>query len=138
MAPRGTPSTKKKRTAKKSGKIRFPELLAFDREMMSGGQISLFDDTPEHVIGVDEVGRGCLAGPVVAAAVILPEESLRNGLGEELSALNDSKVLSAETRSRLNNSIRAGAHWAIGEASPEEIDDINILWASLLAMRRAI
>ena len=82
--------------------------------------------------GVDEAGRGPLAGPVVAAAVIL--DPLRPIVG-----LDDSKKLSAKKRERLADEIRANAlAWAVAEASVEEIDRLNILQASLLAMRRAV
>ena len=82
--------------------------------------------------GVDEVGRGPLAGPVVAAAVILDPD-------RPIDGLNDSKKLSARRRETLAVKIRARAlAWAVAEASVEEIDGINILQASLLAMRRAV
>jgi ribonuclease HII len=82
--------------------------------------------------GVDEVGRGCLAGPVYAAAVILPQ---RHGL----IGLADSKQLSAERREALAPKIRRRAlAWAIGIATVEEIDRINILQATFLAMARAV
>jgi ribonuclease HII len=84
-----------------------------------------------HVVGVDEVGRGPLAGPVVAAAVILDPDRIPEGL-------NDSKKLTAKKRAALNNLIRQHTIFAIGEASVEEIDQVNILQASFLAMRRAI
>ncbi len=84
------------------------------------------------IAGVDEVGVGPLAGPVVAAAVILPDAI-------ELPQLNDSKKLSPEAREILSSVIRERAvAWAIGEVSPEEIDRINIYQASLEAMRRAV
>jgi ribonuclease HII len=82
--------------------------------------------------GIDEVGRGCLAGPVYAAAVILP---VRHGL----KGLADSKALSAAEREALDPQIRAAAlAWAIGIASVEEIDRVNILRATFLAMARAV
>lgn len=82
--------------------------------------------------GVDEVGRGCLAGPVVAAAVILPKD-YKNEL------LMDSKKLNKKTREKLKKTIEKDAiSWAIAEASHTEIDEINILNASFLAMHRAI
>lgn len=82
--------------------------------------------------GVDEAGRGPLAGPVVAAAVILDPV-------QPIIGLNDSKKLSAKRREALAVEIRAKAlAWAVAEASVEEIDRINILQASLLAMRRAV
>lgn len=84
------------------------------------------------VCGCDEAGRGPLCGPVVAAAVILP-------LGCEIEGLNDSKKLSEKKREKLFDIIKERAvAYAIAEASPEEIDDINILNASMLAMRRAV
>jgi ribonuclease HII len=82
--------------------------------------------------GCDEVGRGCLAGPVVAAAVIFPSTYSNPWI-------NDSKKLSKADRNELIDDIKANARaWAIGEASVEEIDQINILNASFLAMKRAI
>ncbi len=82
--------------------------------------------------GCDEAGRGCLAGPVVAAAVILPKQY-------QLQGLNDSKLTSAKTRDALRRTIEAEAiSWAVGICSPEEIDQINILQASFLAMHKAL
>ncbi|XWN34927.1 MAG: ribonuclease HII [Roseivirga sp.] len=82
--------------------------------------------------GCDEVGRGCLAGPVVAAAVILPKNFFH-------PLLNDSKQLTPKQRQLLSPLIQEQAlDWAIGTASPAEIDTINILRASYLAMHRAI
>jgi len=88
---------------------------------------------PEGLVcGVDEAGRGPLAGPVVAAAVILDPAN-------PIVGLNDSKKLSAKRREALAIEIRAKAlAWAVSEASVEEIDQINILQASLLAMQRAV
>jgi ribonuclease HII len=83
------------------------------------------------VAGVDEVGRGPWAGPVVAAAVILNEDDFPDGL-------DDSKKLTKRMREQLYEKIREGATVGIGQASVEEIDALNILQASLLAMRRAI
>lgn len=82
--------------------------------------------------GCDEAGRGCLAGSVFAAAVILPA-------GYDNSALNDSKKLTERRRYELREQIMADAEaWAVGEVTPEEIDRINILKASFLAMHRAL
>ena len=82
--------------------------------------------------GCDEAGRGCLAGPVFAAAVILPKD-FRNEL------LNDSKKLSEKNRNELRIVIEQQAiAWAVASVTPEEIDEINILNASYLAMHRAI
>jgi len=82
--------------------------------------------------GCDEAGRGCLCGPVVAAAVILPRD-----YANEL--INDSKQLSGKIREVLAGEIKEKAlAWAVASASPQEIDDINILNASFLAMSRAV
>ncbi len=82
--------------------------------------------------GCDEAGRGCLAGSVYAAAVILPKD-YRN------DALNDSKRLSASRRYKLREEImRDAVAWAVGVVTPSEIDEINILNASILAMHRAV
>lgn len=82
--------------------------------------------------GCDEAGRGCLAGPVVAAAVILPANA-------RLPGLNDSKKMSAAARENLRPLIeRQAIAWCVASASPEEVDAINILNASFLAMHRAI
>ena len=82
--------------------------------------------------GCDEAGRGCLAGSVFAAAVILPRD-YKN------AALNDSKKLTAKKRYALREQIERDAlAWAVGEVKPEEIDKVNILHASFLAMHRAI
>lgn len=86
----------------------------------------------EAVCGIDEAGRGPLCGPVVAAAVILP-------CGLVIEGLNDSKKLTEKKREALFDIIKEQAvAYAIAEASPQEIDEINILNASMLAMRRAV
>lgn len=125
----GDTSTKAsgRKRGKKCGHL--PELLAFDQNLSkSSSNIVL--------IGIDEVGRGCLAGPVVAGAAILPE------LGPELKAvlecLNDSKLLDADLRDELSLVLTDICIHAIGEATVEEIDEINILQATYLAMRRAL
>ncbi|HMT08102.1 MAG TPA: ribonuclease HII [Pyrinomonadaceae bacterium] len=99
--------------------------IAFEQQAYSEGY--------RYVAGVDEVGRGCLAGPVVAAACILDiSKSLPTGI-------DDSKKLSAIKRESITELIKANAiTYAIGEASAEEIDEINILEATKLAMLRAI
>lgn len=103
-----------------------PELPSrdFELECQSRGYL--------RVAGVDEVGRGCLAGPVVAAAVILPAGELPEGI-------NDSKMLSPKRRAELSVLIKAiaVAH-SIGFSTVEEIDEINILQATRLAMQRAV
>ena len=83
------------------------------------------------VAGVDEVGRGSLIGPVYAAAVIL-----NKSIDKKL--LKDSKTITKDRRKLLSNYIKKNSIWAIGKASKNEIDKINILQASLLAMKRAI
>ncbi len=89
--------------------------------------------TPERTIcGVDEAGRGPLAGPVFAASVIFDADNPIDGLA-------DSKTLSAPRRDELANVIRTQARaWAIASASVEEVDSLNILWATMLAMKRAV
>lgn len=102
-------------------------------ESSKNKQIALAWDVPAGLIaGVDEAGRGPLAGPVVAAAVILDELN-------PISGLADSKKLSARQRERLHDEIYAKALCcSIGQASVAEIDQFNILQATLLAMRRAV
>lgn len=90
-----------------------------------------------QIIGVDEVGRGPLAGPVVAAAVCLPPIDPESDLAKDLSTLNDSKEVPHDERLRLAEVIKSIAIYAIAESTVEEIDTINILQASLLAMKRA-
>lgn len=90
-------------------------------------------DLPRPVAGVDEAGRGPLAGPVVAAAVLAPD-------GWDLEGLDDSKKLKASIREELASRIRQcpGVHWGVGIATAQEIDQFNILQATFLAMRRAV
>ena len=91
-----------------------------------------FDRSFIHPLaGVDEVGRGTLAGPVVAAAVILDFKNLPNDI-------NDSKKVSKKNREIISTKILENSITSIGHATVEEIDDINILRASLLAMKRAV
>lgn len=93
---------------------------------------SLYSNGYKAVCGVDEAGRGPLAGPVCAAAVILPK-------GLEIPGLNDSKKLTDKKRRELFPIIKEQAiAWGIGFASEQEIDEINILQATFLAMQRAI
>ncbi len=85
-----------------------------------------------HVAGVDEVGRGCLAGPVVAAAVVLHPD-------KHIAGVSDSKLVPTAERERLYERIlRHAVAWAVADADPAEIDRINIHQASLRAMQRAI
>lgn len=113
-------TSKKKTSAKVSSDIKLdlPEIAWRDFE-------------PAPVIGVDEVGRGCLAGPVYAAAVIFKSALLND-------QVTDSKLLSEERREELADLILKEHHVGIGYATVEEIDEINILQASLLAMKRAV
>ena len=98
--------------------------FSYEKELMSSGY--------KYVCGCDEAGRGPLCGPVVAAAVILPVDI-------EIPGLNDSKKLTEKRREALFDVIKESAiAYAIAEASPEEIDEINILNASMLAMKRAV
>jgi len=111
------------RAAARAERRRLRQLYRTERDRRLAGQF---------VAGVDEVGRGCLAGPVVAAAVILQD-------GPEIEYLNDSKQLTPLARERLNDKIRANAvAVAVAQASVAEIDRLNILGATRLAMRRAL
>ena len=102
------------------------------KKFLRAKQLSLIVDVSGLMAGVDEVGRGPLAGPVVAAAVILPDKGTIRGL-------NDSKLLQPDERERLDREIRRRAVCcSVAEASVEEIDRFNILRAALLAMRRAV
>lgn len=105
------------------------------KPMLDPATRSLIDNAlraGQHMAGVDEVGRGPLAGPVVAAAVVLDPSHRIDGLA-------DSKLLSEDDRDRLDREIRATAlAFSIQACTVEEIDDINILHASLLAMKRAV
>ena len=101
-----------------------PDLVGYDRERSDGGRLT--------VAGVDEAGRGCWAGPVVAAAVILPP-------GWCPAGLDDSKKLTAGRRETLCGEIRASAlSWGACAVSPAEIDRVNILQATLQAMARSL
>ncbi len=102
---------------------RLEQMLRLERPIWARGV--------SRIAGVDEVGIGPLAGPVVAAAVILPRET-------RIDFLNDSKQVGEEARGRLEREIRARATVAIGVVEVEEIDRINIYHAGLLAMQRAV
>jgi ribonuclease HII len=98
----------------------------------SSQSLPLFDYAAEIICGVDEAGRGPLAGPVFAAAVILDP-------AKPIQGLRDSKKLSEAKRDALAIEIKAHARaWAIAQCSEAEIDELNILHASMLAMRRAV
>ncbi|MCC6206956.1 MAG: ribonuclease HII [Gammaproteobacteria bacterium] len=101
--------------------------------MVPPGLVLILDaDADSLIAGIDEAGRGPLAGPVIAAAVILDP-------ARPIAGLNDSKLLSARQRDRLEAEIQTNAlTWAVGRAEVEEIDQINILQATLLAMQRAV
>jgi len=111
-------------------KLKFTDsdILLFEEKKGLKANFSSF----QYECGCDEAGRGCLAGPVVAAAVILPA-------GFVCPQLNDSKQLTEKERETLRPIIeREALAWAVAEVSNEEIDEINILNASILAMHRAI
>ena len=102
------------------------------KKFLHAEQVALSWDTPGLIAGVDEAGRGPLAGPVVVAAVILDDLNPIRGLA-------DSKVLTARKREKLYDEIRAKALCcSVAEASVDEIDQFNILQATMLAMRRAV
>ena len=112
--------------------------------------LKLYQEAGRIEAGCDEAGRGCLAGPVYAAAVILPsdiatkvaqpnESADCSSAGSRLSELNDSKKLTEKQRYALREIIqREALAWAVGVVTAEEIDKINILRASILAMHRAV
>jgi ribonuclease HII len=117
-------AVERRRTGNRAEGQRLRALLAFEEALWSEGA--------ERIAGVDEAGVGTLAGPVVAAAVILPRDLRPRGL-------DDSKQLDAKARERLCAEVKAGAvAWAVGEASAEEVDALNVYQAGLLAMRRAV
>ncbi len=98
--------------------------MAFEKRLWQKGY--------RFVAGVDEVGRGPLAGPVIACAVIFPVDFF-------IQAVRDSKKLSASKRSELSGLLRRACHsWGIGQASPAEIDEYNIRQAAMIAMQRAV
>ena len=106
--------------------------FAFERTLWEGGLT--------HVAGVDEAGRGPLAGPVVAAAVVLPHAWLEEGLPRSLYGLNDSKQLTVEQRENFFAVLmgRTDVRWAIGQADSDEVDRWNILQATHRAMNNAL
>jgi ribonuclease HII len=117
-------SIERRRAANRAEGRRLRALLAFEEVLWEQGIV--------HVAGVDEAGVGTLAGPVVAAAVILPHDLRPRGL-------DDSKQLDARARERLCAEVKEGAvAWAVGRASAEEVDALNVYQAGLLAMRRAV
>lgn len=114
----------KRRYAHRAEGQRLRKMLAFEQTLWAAGTL--------HVAGVDEAGMSPLAGPVCAAAVIFRP-------GTRLADVDDSKKLDAKERERLAVEIKASASaWSVGWAEVDEIDAINIYWAGLLAMRRAV
>lgn len=114
--------TKQERLEKQ--KLRLEEMLVYERKLWDAGK--------EYIAGVDEVGRGPLAGPVVTAAVILPKDF-------SILGVDDSKKLSPKRRDELFDQIKEAAIcYAIGRREPERIDEINILEATKEAMQEAI
>lgn len=97
-------------------------------------ETALYNRGIDFVIGVDEVGRGPLAGPVVAAAVVFAGR----GQAEWWDRIADSKKLTALKRTELSQQIKSVARYAVGISTVEEIEQLNILQASLLAMKRAV
>lgn len=105
-------------------------------ETVTPGDWWEFTCIPKVIAGVDEVGRGALFGPVVAAAVILPGDAWQVLMA---SGINDSKKLSPTSRMRLRDQIcQLAIDWRIGFATTAEIDQLNILQATLLAMKRSV
>ena len=114
--------TKQERIEKQT--LRLSEMMSFEKELWSAGK--------DYIAGVDEVGRGPLAGPVVTAAVILPKDF-------SLLGVDDSKKLSPKRREELFEQIKeAAVCWAIGRREPDRIDEINILEATKEAMLDAV
>jgi ribonuclease HII len=114
----------KRRSGNRSEGQRVRRMMRFETALWSAGVA--------HIAGVDEAGMSPLAGPVAAAAVVLP-------VGIRISRIDDSKKLDPATREELAAEIKAKATaWHVGFATVDEIDSINIYWAGLLAMRRAV
>lgn len=112
----------RRRHAKENRRIN--KVLTFERDLWKAGVV--------HIAGCDEAGMSPLAGPVVAAAVILVQE-------KPIRGVDDSKVIDVKNRERLAELIKAQAiSWAVGLTTPEEIDEINVYRAGLLAMKRAL
>jgi len=100
-------------------------------------EIVLWGDGRQYIAGVDEAGRGAIAGPVAAGAVVLPSENLN--IYDQLNGVRDSKEMTAKTREKWALEIKAAAtSWAVGFASCEEIDEIGIVPATRLAASRAL
>lgn len=117
-------SIRKKRRANRAEGQRLARMLRYETPLWGQGL--------KHIAGVDEAGMSPLAGPVVAAAVILPQ-------GCKIRHVDDSKKLNAAVRDQLASEIKARAiAYAVGQVTPEEIDRLNIYHAGLLALRRAV
>lgn len=117
-------AVEKRRRAHRAEGQRLRKMLRFETQLWAAGTM--------YVAGVDEAGMSPLAGPVYAAAVVFTP-------GSRIADVDDSKKLDAKERERLAVEIKATAcAWAVGIATVEEIDTINIYWAGLLAMRRAV
>jgi ribonuclease HII len=117
-------AVRRRRRANRAEGQRLRQLLRHETRLWARGVV--------HVAGVDEAGMAPLAGPVVAGACILPRDYRPRGV-------DDSKLLSPEERERLAEDIRRNAvAWATGRAEVEEIDRLNIYWAGILALRRAV
>jgi len=102
-------------------------------------EMDLHDKGYRAVAGLDEAGRGSLFGPVVAAAVVFPEKYIRTGFPAWVSDITDSKLIAPRKRERLAKAILSGARSVgVGIATNREIDQKNIHWASMEAMRRAV
>ncbi len=112
--------------------ITSPPTFQFEQALLSGGYL--------HIAGIDEVGRGCWAGPVVAAAVIFPARVREQStdLSHWAHKVRDSKQLSAKLRQELALQIQAECQWAIGESSASTIDSQGIRAATALAMKAAV
>lgn len=122
-------------------------LLEFDLYALNHGvkqmnermnQLTFFDRNYERIIGVDEVGRGCLAGPVMASAVSYDLNLIEENMPPELLKLDDSKKISPGLRIKLSEFIRANSSFAIGHVCNQEVDRLNILNASMIAMEKAV
>lgn len=101
-----------------------PDRLKFERQLWSEGY--------KRIVGLDEVGRGCLAGPVVAAGVVFKS-------GTDIPEIRDSKGIGEMEREELSKRIKEEAlHWTVQEGSIEMINDLNILWASLQTMQKCV
>lgn len=109
-----------------------PDRLTYERKLLADGI--------RRIAGIDEAGRGPLAGPVVAAAVVLPVEWIEAGLPEELEGLNDSKQLTEKKRERLFDALQSfdEIESAVVAVEPNEIDHINILEATHAGMNRSL